>query len=58
MANATRTFLPAAGRDWLLPFYDPMVKLLGGDAARKVLAEQAGLRAGNGFWKSGVERER
>jgi len=46
MANATRTFLPAAGKDWLLPFYDPMVKLLGGDAARKVLAEQAGLRAG------------
>jgi len=46
MTNATRTFLPAAGKDWLLPFYDPMVKLLGGNAARKLLAEQASLRAG------------
>src|SRR5579862_5510013 len=46
MTNASRTFLPAAGKDWLLPFYDPMVKLLGGDAARRLLAEQAGLRAG------------
>ena len=46
MTNAARTYLPAAGKDWLLPFYDPMVKLLGGDTARKLLAEQANLRAG------------
>ena len=46
MTNAQRTYLPAAGKDWLLPFYDPMVRLLGGDSARKLLAEQANLRAG------------
>ena len=46
MTNAARTYLPAAGKDWLLPFYDPMVKLLGGDSARKLLAERAGLHAG------------
>jgi len=37
----SRTYLPAAGRDWLLPLYDPIVKLLGGEAARKVLIDQA-----------------
>jgi len=46
MRNEPRTYLPAAGKDWLLPFYDPMVKLLGGDGARKLLVAQAGLRAG------------
>jgi ubiquinone/menaquinone biosynthesis C-methylase UbiE len=46
MTEQARTFLPAAGKDWLLPFYDPIVKLLGGDAARKTLVEQADLRAG------------
>jgi len=43
----SRTYLPAAGRDWLLPLYDPIVKLLGGEAARKVLIDQAALRAGH-----------
>ena len=46
MTEQARTFLPAAGKDWLLPFYDPVVKLLGGDAARQTLVEQADLRAG------------
>jgi ubiquinone/menaquinone biosynthesis C-methylase UbiE len=46
MAEQGRTFLPAAGKDWLLPFYDPIVKMLGGDAARQALVEQADLRAG------------
>ncbi|MBO0911474.1 MAG: class I SAM-dependent methyltransferase [Acidobacteria bacterium] len=41
-----RPYLPAAGHDWLLPFYDPMVKLLGGEAARRALIEQAGLESG------------
>jgi ubiquinone/menaquinone biosynthesis C-methylase UbiE len=44
--EASRTYLPAAGHDWLLPFYDPMVKLLGGDAARRALVEQAQLQPG------------
>lgn len=44
--ESTRTYLPAAGLDWLLPLYDPFVKLLGGDAARTALLEQAGIRSG------------
>jgi len=39
-----RTFLPAAGHDWALPFYDPLVKLLGGDRARRLLIDQANLQ--------------
>lgn len=45
MAEPGRTYLPAAGYHWSLALYDPMVKLLGGDAARAVLIEQAALRA-------------
>lgn len=41
-----RTFIPAAGHDWFLPFYDPIQWLLGGDAVRRELVEQAALRAG------------
>src|SRR6516165_12517193 len=47
MSETSRTYLPAAGRDWALPLYDPFVKLLGGDAARAALLEQAALRAGH-----------
>jgi ubiquinone/menaquinone biosynthesis C-methylase UbiE len=39
-----RTYLPAAGHDWFLPFYDPFVKLLGGDRARRALVDQAAIR--------------
>jgi ubiquinone/menaquinone biosynthesis C-methylase UbiE len=46
MSESSRTYLPAAGHDWSLPFYDPIVKLLG-DAARKVLLDQACLRPGH-----------
>jgi ubiquinone/menaquinone biosynthesis C-methylase UbiE len=46
MQESTRTYLPAAGKDWLLPLYDPMVKLLGGDAARKLLVDEANLQPG------------
>ncbi|HXG94844.1 MAG TPA: class I SAM-dependent methyltransferase [Blastocatellia bacterium] len=42
-----RTFLPAAGRDWLLPLYDPFVKLLGGDSARRALLDQAKIQPGH-----------
>jgi ubiquinone/menaquinone biosynthesis C-methylase UbiE len=44
MTDVQRTYLPAAGHDWTLPLYDPLVKLLGGDAARRVLVEQADLQ--------------
>ncbi len=45
MEEVRRTFIPAAGRDWALPLYDPLVKLIGGDRARRTLVE-AGIRPG------------
>jgi ubiquinone/menaquinone biosynthesis C-methylase UbiE len=47
MSESGRTYLPAAGYHWSLPLYDPLVTLLGGDAARAMLLEQAALRAGH-----------
>jgi ubiquinone/menaquinone biosynthesis C-methylase UbiE len=44
MAHAHRTFLPAAGLDFLLPLYDPMVKLFGADRARRKLFDQASVQ--------------
>lgn len=41
-----RNYLPAAGHDWLLPLYDPIVKLIGGDEARRALIDQAELQSG------------
>jgi ubiquinone/menaquinone biosynthesis C-methylase UbiE len=45
--EAQRDYLPAAGRDCALPLYDPCAKLLGMDAARKALLDQAALEAGH-----------
>ncbi len=44
MASIQRTYLPAAGHDWALPLYDPLVKLLGADTARRALLDQAAVR--------------
>jgi ubiquinone/menaquinone biosynthesis C-methylase UbiE len=44
MSHAHHAYLPAAGRDFLLPLYDPLVKLLGADRARKRLFDQAGVQ--------------
>ena len=46
-SKTERDFLPAAGRDWLLPFYDPFVKLLGGGAIRKRLIQQSEIHGGH-----------
>ncbi len=46
MAQAERRYIPAAGHDWLLPFYDPFVKLLGGESAHRQLIDQARLQPG------------
>lgn len=46
MPEAQRSYLPAAGKDWALPFYDPFVKLFGGDSARRSLIDQAALQPG------------
>jgi ubiquinone/menaquinone biosynthesis C-methylase UbiE len=46
MAEVYRTYIPAAGHDWTLPLYDPLVRLLGGNSARAALVKQAALQAG------------
>ena len=40
MEDINKAYLPAAGHDWALPLYDPLVKVLGGDKARKLLLDQ------------------
>lgn len=47
MEASPRSFIPAAGRDWLLPLYDPLQRLLGGDALKRPLIEQAALAPGS-----------
>jgi len=42
-----RHFVPAAGRDWLLPLYDPLTTLLGVRRFHRRLLEQADLAAGS-----------
>jgi len=46
MSEVQRHFVPAAGSDWLLPFYDPFTRLLGVRSALRRLVEQAGLAEG------------
>jgi ubiquinone/menaquinone biosynthesis C-methylase UbiE len=44
VSEQSREFLPAAGVNWLLPFYDPIVKLLGGNRLRRKLVQQADIK--------------
>jgi ubiquinone/menaquinone biosynthesis C-methylase UbiE len=45
--HATRkTYLPAAGKDWLLPLYDPFTKVLGVEASHTKLIYQASISPG------------
>jgi ubiquinone/menaquinone biosynthesis C-methylase UbiE len=44
---SSRPYVPAAGKHWRLPFYDLMAKVLGADAARRVLVEQVACRPGD-----------
>jgi ubiquinone/menaquinone biosynthesis C-methylase UbiE len=46
MSRTARHYIPAAGRHWRLPFYDLMASLLGAEAVRRMLVEQAALRPG------------
>lgn len=46
MSDPTRTYIPAAGRDWLLPFYDPIQWLLGGNRVRASMLEAAAPKPG------------
>jgi ubiquinone/menaquinone biosynthesis C-methylase UbiE len=47
VTDSRRRYLPAAGIDFLLPFYDPVVKLFGGDRVRRRLLDEARIRAGH-----------
>lgn len=48
MTRSERSFVPAAGHDWLLPLYDPLWRVLGSERTTKgQLIEQAGLRPGH-----------
>ena len=44
MGEERRMYIPAAGHDWFLPLYDPLLRLLGADSARRELVEQASVR--------------
>ncbi len=45
--QSQRTYLPAAGRDSLLPLYDLMTRLMGAEQARSALLDQAQIRPGH-----------
>jgi SAM-dependent methyltransferase len=47
MEEPPKTYLPAAGEDWLLPLYDPVLKLLGSESYYRQLVDQAALRPGH-----------
>lgn len=46
MKKTKRTYLPAAGLHWLLPLYDPLVKLLGVDSDKRRLVDQSNIQPG------------
>jgi ubiquinone/menaquinone biosynthesis C-methylase UbiE len=46
MGEHRRSYIPATGHDWLLPLYDPVMSLLGGDSARRELVEQSEIQSG------------
>src|SRR3990172_4083426 len=47
MAERAKSYIPAAGSDWLLPLYDPIAKLMGIEKARRALLDQVTLRPGS-----------
>ncbi len=46
MSQVERRYVPAAGQDWLLPLYDPITKLMGGEAVHRQLVDQSQLQSG------------
>ncbi len=44
MEASNRTYLPAAGSEWALPLYGPMVQLLGREKTRLAMLDAAGVR--------------
>jgi ubiquinone/menaquinone biosynthesis C-methylase UbiE len=47
MHRTSKPYLPAAGKDWLLPFYDAFTKLLGVEASHRSLISQAAISPGH-----------
>lgn len=45
--EAERSYIPAAGYDWLLPLYDVFAKLIGSEAAHRQLVDQARIEPGH-----------
>jgi ubiquinone/menaquinone biosynthesis C-methylase UbiE len=45
--ESSRAYIPAAGTRWALPLYDPIVRLIGVEAARRELLDRASLRPGH-----------
>jgi SAM-dependent methyltransferase len=46
ISGAERSFLPGMSRQWLLPLYDPLTRLLGVRQVHRRLLDQAGVRPG------------
>ena len=46
MEHTERSYLPAMGKRWLLPLYDPLLRLLGADKTKWRLIEQAEIKSG------------
>ncbi len=44
--ESERSYIPAFGKRWLLPLYDPFLWLLGADASKRPLIEQAQIQPG------------
>ncbi|MEE9281928.1 MAG: methyltransferase domain-containing protein [Myxococcota bacterium] len=47
MSSESRSFVPAAGHDWLLPFYDPLCRLLGAGRHLAAFVAEADLQPGH-----------
>jgi ubiquinone/menaquinone biosynthesis C-methylase UbiE len=47
MHSHARSFVPAAGADWLLPLYDPFNRLIGAGRPKAALVEAAAIRPGD-----------
>jgi ubiquinone/menaquinone biosynthesis C-methylase UbiE len=46
MEECERSYIPALGKRWLLPLYDPFLWILGADKAKQALIEQAEIKPG------------
>lgn len=47
MGDTRKHFIPAAGHDWFLPLYDPILRLLGEESIKRELVDQAGVESGH-----------